>query len=78
MKVFLSSTAQDLIAYRQVANDTILRLSQQAVSMARFGPLPGTPSRSANGWRARALSSSASGTSLLESALTRTGVECLM
>ena len=27
MKVFLSSTAQDLTAYRQVADDTILRLS---------------------------------------------------
>jgi Domain of unknown function (DUF4062) len=43
MKVFLSSTAQDLVAYRQVADDTILRLSQQAVVMERFGPLPGTP-----------------------------------
>ena len=41
MKVFLSSTAQDLVAYRQVADDTILRLSQQAVAMERFGPLPG-------------------------------------
>jgi hypothetical protein len=41
MKVFLSSTAQDLLAYRQVADDTILRLSQQAVVMERFGPLPG-------------------------------------
>ncbi|AMY10530.1 hypothetical protein LuPra_03766 [Luteitalea pratensis] len=39
MKVFLSSTAQDLVAYRQVADDTILRLSQQAVVMERFGPL---------------------------------------
>src|SRR5262245_13949864 len=43
MKVFLSSTAQDLIPYRQVADDTILRLSQQGVRMERFGPLPGTP-----------------------------------
>ena len=43
MKVFLSSTAVDLVAYRQVADDTILRLSQQAVAMERFGPLPGTP-----------------------------------
>src|SRR5260221_6713610 len=42
MKVFLSSTAQDLDAYRQVADDTILRLSQDAVVMERFGPLPGT------------------------------------
>jgi hypothetical protein len=25
MKVFLSSTAQDLLAYRQIADDTILR-----------------------------------------------------
>ena len=43
MKVFLSSTAQDLTAYRQVADDTILRLSQQSVRMERFGPLPGDP-----------------------------------
>jgi tetratricopeptide (TPR) repeat protein len=43
MKVFLSSTAQDLVAYRQVADDTILRLSQEAVVMERFGPLPGEP-----------------------------------
>ena len=43
MKVFLSSTAQDLVAHRQVADDTILRLSQQVVAMERFGPLPGTP-----------------------------------
>src|SRR5262245_64382247 len=43
MKVFLSSTAQDLVAYRQVADDTILRLSQEVVAMERFGPLPGEP-----------------------------------
>jgi len=43
MKVFLSSTAQDLVAYRQVADDTILRVSQQSVAMERFGPLPGEP-----------------------------------
>jgi tetratricopeptide (TPR) repeat protein len=43
MKVFLSSTAQDLVAYRQVADDTILRLSQDTVTMERFGPLPGVP-----------------------------------
>ena len=41
MKVFLSSTAQDLVAYRKVADDTILRLFQQAVVMERFGALPG-------------------------------------
>jgi hypothetical protein len=41
MKVFLSSTAQDLLAYRRVADDTILRLSQQSVAMEHFGPLPG-------------------------------------
>jgi tetratricopeptide (TPR) repeat protein len=41
MKVFLSSTAQDLQTYRQVADDTILRLFQQAVVMERFGALPG-------------------------------------
>jgi tetratricopeptide (TPR) repeat protein len=43
MKVFPSSTAQDLDAYRRVADDTILRLSQQVVAMERFGPLPGAP-----------------------------------
>ncbi|HEX4607042.1 MAG TPA: DUF4062 domain-containing protein [Urbifossiella sp.] len=43
MKVFLSSTAQDLVAYRRVADDTILRLSQKSVVMERFGPLPGAP-----------------------------------
>jgi len=43
MKVFLSSTAQDLVAYRSVADDTILRLSQESVAMERFGPLPGEP-----------------------------------
>src|SRR4029453_18171555 len=43
MKVFLSSTAQDLVAYRQVADDTILRLSQESVVMERFAPLPGEP-----------------------------------
>ncbi|HKS22865.1 MAG TPA: DUF4062 domain-containing protein [Thermoanaerobaculia bacterium] len=43
MKVFLSSTAQDLVAYRKVADDTILRLSQEAVVMERLGPLPGEP-----------------------------------
>ncbi len=43
MKVFLSSTAHDLKAYRKVADDTILRLSQEAVVMERFGPPPGEP-----------------------------------
>ncbi|MEB3353660.1 MAG: DUF4062 domain-containing protein [Cyanobacteriota bacterium] len=43
MKVFLSSTALDLVAHRQVADDTILRLLQQAVVMERFGPLAGEP-----------------------------------
>lgn len=43
MKVFLSSTALDLAEYRRVADDTILRLSQQSVVMERFGPLPGQP-----------------------------------
>jgi len=43
MKVFLSSTAQDLVAYRKVADDTILRMSQEAIVMERFGPLPGEP-----------------------------------
>jgi tetratricopeptide (TPR) repeat protein len=43
MKVFLSSTAQDLVAHRQVADDTILSLSQQSIVMERFGAKPGTP-----------------------------------
>ncbi len=43
MKVFLSSTAVDLVAYRQVADNTILQLCHQAVVMERFGPLPGEP-----------------------------------
>jgi tetratricopeptide (TPR) repeat protein len=43
MKVFLSSTAEDLVAHRQVVDDTILRLSQESVAMERFGPLPGEP-----------------------------------
>jgi tetratricopeptide (TPR) repeat protein len=43
MKIFLSSTALDLVAYRKVADDTILRMSQEAVVMERFGPLPGDP-----------------------------------
>ena len=43
MKVCLSSTAQDLVTYRQVVDDTILRLSHQSVAMERLGPLPGTP-----------------------------------
>src|SRR5262249_47320601 len=33
----------DLVPYRKVADDTILRLSQQAVVMERFGPLSGEP-----------------------------------
>lgn len=43
MRVFLSSTALDLVAYRNVADDTILRMSQESVVMERFGPLPGEP-----------------------------------
>jgi tetratricopeptide (TPR) repeat protein len=43
MKVFLSSTAQDLVAYRKVADDTILRLLQESVVMERFGPISGEP-----------------------------------
>src|SRR5437016_1380341 len=43
MKVFVSSTAQDLVAYRELADDIILRLSHDAVVMERFGPLPGEP-----------------------------------
>ena len=43
MKVFLSSTAQDLDAYRKVADDTILRLAQESIVMERFGPKPNAP-----------------------------------
>lgn len=43
LRVFLSSTAVDLAEHRRVADDTLLRLQQQAVVMERFGPLPGTP-----------------------------------
>jgi hypothetical protein len=43
MKVFLSSTAQDLVAHRKVADDTLLRMSQEAVVMERFGPISGEP-----------------------------------
>ena len=42
-KVYFASTSQDLVAYRRVADDTILRLSQEGVVMERFGPLPGEP-----------------------------------
>ncbi|MBT9558056.1 MAG: DUF4062 domain-containing protein [Myxococcales bacterium] len=42
-RVFLSSTAHDLAAYRKVADDTLLRLQAQSVIMERFGPLPGRP-----------------------------------
>src|SRR5215475_6998103 len=43
MKVFISSTAVDLVGYRAVADDTMLRLSHEAVTMERFGALPGEP-----------------------------------
>src|SRR5215217_5333473 len=43
MKVFLSSTAEDLTEYRKVADETILRLKMDSVLMERFGPLPGMP-----------------------------------
>lgn len=43
MKVFLSSTALDLVAYRKVADDTILRMSLESDVMERFGPMPGEP-----------------------------------
>ncbi len=44
MKVFLSSTAVNLDAYRKIADDTIQRLKFDSVVMQRFGPLPGMPS----------------------------------
>ena len=43
MKVFLSSTAQDLDAHRKIVEETILHLKQQLVAMEYFGALPGTP-----------------------------------
>src|SRR6185295_4336900 len=43
MKVFLSSTAQDLNAHRKVAEEVILQLSQQIIAMEHFSALPGTP-----------------------------------
>ncbi len=43
LRVFLSSTALDLIEHRRVADDTLLRLQQKSVPMERFGALPGTP-----------------------------------
>lgn len=43
MKVFLSSTAEDLNAHRKVGEDVVLQLSQQIVAMEHFSALPGTP-----------------------------------
>ncbi len=43
MRVFLSSTALDLLEHRQIADDTLLRLAQQSIVMERFGALPNTP-----------------------------------
>src|SRR5262245_49971347 len=43
MRVFLSSTATDLVEYRRIADDTRLRLQQQSVVMERFGALPNAP-----------------------------------
>src|SRR5215470_5216336 len=43
MKVFISSTAVDLVAHRKVVDDTILRLSSESVAMERFSPMPGEP-----------------------------------
>ena len=43
MKVFLSSTADDLVEYRKVADDTILRLAQESLLMERFGARPEAP-----------------------------------
>jgi len=40
MKVFLSSTYQDLIAYRDAAERAIERLGQQGVRMEAFGARP--------------------------------------
>lgn len=43
LRVLLSSTATDLVEYRRIADDTLVRLQQQSVVMERFGPLPGAP-----------------------------------
>jgi hypothetical protein len=43
LRVFLSSTATDLVEYRRVADDTILRFSHGPVAMERFGAVPGSP-----------------------------------
>ncbi len=43
LRVFLSSTATDLVDYRRIADDTLLRLQNESVVMERFGPLPGAP-----------------------------------
>jgi tetratricopeptide (TPR) repeat protein len=43
MKVFLSSTAEDLVEYRKVAVETIRRLGFESVAMEDFGPRPNAP-----------------------------------
>lgn len=43
LRIFLSSTALDLMAHRDKVDDTLLRLQQQSVRMERFGPRPGIP-----------------------------------
>jgi len=43
VRVFLSSTTQDLGAYRQAADDALLKLAHESVIMERFGPLPNEP-----------------------------------
>ena len=43
LRVFLSSTALDLDEYRQIADNTLLRMQQQSVLMERFGARPGLP-----------------------------------
>src|SRR5262245_3237238 len=43
LRVFLSSTAIDLTAYREKARDAILRLQNLPVTMETFSALPGDP-----------------------------------
>jgi tetratricopeptide (TPR) repeat protein/cellulose biosynthesis protein BcsQ len=43
IRVYLSSTAQDLLPYRRVAADTLLRMATEFVAMESSGPLPGEP-----------------------------------
>jgi hypothetical protein len=51
--VFLSSTATDLVEYRRIADDTLLRLQQQSVVMEASVRCQARRWPNANGWRHR-------------------------